>query len=73
MKYPSIETRLLDIIRSPSEPPDNLAGQKTFSLFLVVILFIIARILCKEPPPNVVQRGRLKNCKVHGQLAVVCF
>lgn len=27
MKFPSLETRLLDIIRSPSDPPDNLAGK----------------------------------------------
>ena len=27
MKFPSLETRLLDIIRSPSDPPDNLSGQ----------------------------------------------
>ena len=26
MKFPSLETRLLDIIRSPSDPPDNLSG-----------------------------------------------
>ncbi|PFX16393.1 cytoplasmic polyadenylation element-binding protein 2-like [Stylophora pistillata] len=28
MKFPSLETRLLDIIRSPSDPPDNLSAFK---------------------------------------------
>ncbi|XP_031551459.1 cytoplasmic polyadenylation element-binding protein 2-like isoform X2 [Actinia tenebrosa] len=32
MKFPSLETRLLDIIRSPSDPPDNLADQIVPSL-----------------------------------------
>ncbi|EDO48702.1 predicted protein [Nematostella vectensis] len=67
MKFPSLETRLLDIIRSPSDPPENLA-EKLSELYVITAAFrlLYIRFSChaKIPAMKVTKLQRFFNVLV---------